>query len=158
MGIFDFAMKMEEDGARFYRDMAEKSEDAGVKHILTQLASDEDKHYEIFRRMSERDSPGMDETTVLSDARSVFENLSASDLKLDGEQVEIYRQAVEIEAQSAALYIEKAGEVEGEQRELLLRIADEEKRHQHPLENMVEFLARPDQWIEDAEFNKLEDY
>ncbi|MDA3850867.1 MAG: hypothetical protein PF447_06310 [Spirochaetaceae bacterium] len=36
--------------------------------------------------------------------------------------------------------------------------ADEEHRHYHLIDNIEELLLRPKQWVEDAEFNHLEDY
>jgi hypothetical protein len=44
------------------------------------------------------------------------------------------------------------------QKELLNRIADEENRHYFLLDHMIEFIGRPQTWIEDAEFNHLQDY
>jgi len=37
-------------------------------------------------------------------------------------------------------------------------IADEEKRHYFLLENIIQFVSRPKTWLEDAEFNHLEEY
>jgi len=56
-------------------------------------------------------------------------------------------------------YAEKAEEVESEsQKEMLLAIAEEEKRHYFLLDNIIEFVARPDTWLENAEFGKLAEY
>ena len=38
------------------------------------------------------------------------------------------------------------------------KIADEEKRHQTVIENVIRFLDRPRQWLENAEWHHLEDY
>jgi len=159
MDIFEFAMQMELDGAKLYRDLAENSQDAGVKRILGQLAEDEDKHYEILKSMSESVDPEMAETSVLTDAINIFAAVTKDDLDLSGEQVDVYRRAVEIEAKSEAFYIEKAEEVKSPaQRKLLLRLADEERRHKHLLDGMVELLKAPDLWLENAEFTNLGDY
>lgn len=159
MDIFEFAMQMELDGAKLYRELAEKSQDAGIKRILGQLADDEHKHHAILKSMSESVSPDMSETSVLTDAINIFTSITKDDLDLSGEQIDVYRRAAEIEAKSEAFYVEKAGEVDNEaQRELLLQIADEEKRHRHLLEGMVEFLQAPDTWLENGEFVNLGNY
>jgi len=159
MDIFEFAMQMELDGAKLYRQLADASRDSGMKSILEQLARDEDKHYGMLKRMSESGEMEMSETTVLSDAMNIFAKVTVADMDLGGEQVDVYRRAAEIEKRSEDFYLEKADEVEQEgQKQLLLRIADEEKRHRHLLEGMVEFLERPQVWLENAEFNQLEDY
>lgn len=37
-------------------------------------------------------------------------------------------------------------------------MAGEEKRHFFILENIIDFVSRPQSWLENAEFNKLEEY
>jgi len=44
------------------------------------------------------------------------------------------------------------------QRALIHRIAKEEKRHAVVLENIIEMILRPEQWVENAEFNHMEEY
>ena len=44
------------------------------------------------------------------------------------------------------------------QKKLLLKLAEEEKKHMFLLENLVEFVSRPETWIENAEFNHLVEY
>jgi len=41
---------------------------------------------------------------------------------------------------------------------VLLHIAKDEKKHRFLLENTVEFLSRPNTWIENAEFHHLDEY
>jgi len=55
--------------------------------------------------------------------------------------------------------LEKAHEVkEKYQEELFLRLAEEEKKHFFLLKNIVEFVSRPETWLENAEFYHLEEY
>jgi rubrerythrin len=159
MDIYAFAMQMEQDGEQFYRKLATQSGNEGMRRILTMLAEDEVKHYRIVKAMADRSDAEMVSTTVLADARNVFAGLQGADFSLEGEQIELYREAQEIELKSQAFYEEKAGEVDDPAaKNLLLKIADEEKRHYFLLDNMVEFINRPYTWIENAEFNHLEDY
>ena len=56
-------------------------------------------------------------------------------------------------------YAEKAEEADNkESAELLTRMAEEERRHYLLLGNIIEFVSRPSQWLEDAEWNHLEAY
>ena len=160
MNIYDFAMQMEQDGETFYRDMAAKSADAGVQSILNALADDEVKHYNIVKQMKdEAAAPLMDDTAVLSTAQNVFAQMKGRALDTAGPQAGVYRQAQELERQSRAFYQEKADEVSQEtHKALLLRIAEEENKHYFLLDHMIEFVNRPQTWIEDAEFNHLEEY
>ncbi|MBN1584729.1 MAG: ferritin family protein [Anaerolineae bacterium] len=159
MNIYEFAMRMEQDGEAFYRDLASKSNQPGVKRILTMLADDEVKHYHTVKKMAENAAPTMAGTTILADAKNVFAGMQGTSLDLKGAQSDVYRQAQEIERQSQTFYEEKASEVtDPDAQALLLKIADEEKRHYFLLDHVIEFLDRPRTWIENAEFNHLEDY
>lgn len=159
MTIYEFAMQMERDGEAFYRDLAARTSQPGVKRILTILAEDEVKHYHVVEQMAKNAAVDMAETTVLADARNIFAGMQGTAFDLEGIQVDLYRQAQEIERQSQAFYEEKAGEVsDPPAKALLLKIADEEQRHYFLLDHIVEFMDRPRTWIEDAEFNHLEDY
>jgi rubrerythrin len=85
--------------------------------------------------------------------------MDESDFDLGGPQVEVYSQAQELEQKSRAFYTEKAEEVaDPSHRALLLKLADEERRHYFLLDHVIEFINRPRNWIEDAEFNHLEAY
>ena len=55
MNIFDYAMQMEYDGNKFYLDLAEKSKDRGIKSIFTMLAKDEQKHYDTFKVLRDKE-------------------------------------------------------------------------------------------------------
>jgi rubrerythrin len=160
MNIYDFAMQMEQDGEAFYREIADRTADVGVKRILTMLADDEVKHYNIVKQMkSGAGALQMAETAILSNAKNVFAQIEGDTFDLEGLQVELYQQAQEIERKSREFYQEKAQEVSvPAYKELLLKIADEEHRHYFLLDHMIEFISRPQNWIEDAEFNHLEAY
>jgi rubrerythrin len=157
--IFEFAMQMEQDGERFYRNMAQQTGDVGVKRILGMLADDEVKHYRIVKEMRSSGTYKMRDTEILADARNVFAEMKPGDFSLQGMQVEVYKEAQDIERKSEVFYTEKAEEVsEPAQRELFLKIANEERRHYYLLDHMIEFVSRPMTWLEDAEWNHLEEY
>jgi rubrerythrin len=46
--VLRFAARMEEDGGRFYREAADRSEKSEVKELFNALASDEDEHKKLF--------------------------------------------------------------------------------------------------------------
>lgn len=157
--IYKFAMQMERDGERFYRNLAGESSNQGMARILTALADDEAKHYRIVKEMAEDVEPDIVVTTVLTDARNVFAQMQGTSFDLSGLQVDVYRQAQEIERQSRAFYEEKADQVSTPAaKAILLQIADEEQRHFFLLDQIIEFMNRPRTWMENAEFNHLEEY
>jgi rubrerythrin len=161
MNVFDYAMQMEKDGEAYYRDLADKCKIEGLKMILLLLADDEVGHYKAFKRLKGELSPEVIETIVLTNAKTIFAEMkeTLTDDPADMSEVELYKKAIEVERKSAAFYTEKAGEVENtEAKEAFLKIAGDELKHQHLLENMVEFLSRPKTWVEAAEFVHLDEY
>jgi rubrerythrin len=159
MNIYEFAMEMEQDGEQFYRDLASQSTHSGVTRILNMLADDEVKHYNVVKALAEKTNPTIAQTTILADAKNVFVELKGTEFDLEGMQVDLYKQAQEIEQRSQDFYTEKAEQVNDPMAsKILLKIADEEQRHYFLLDNMIEFMNRPYTWVEDAEFTNLDAY
>jgi rubrerythrin len=58
MGVFsaaealEIAMQIEKNGEAFYRAVAAKANDPGVKKLLEELAAQEQKHYAVFEKMA----------------------------------------------------------------------------------------------------------
>lgn len=164
--VFDFAMQMEQDGRDYYEEMASKTKIPALKKILTGLADDERRHYQIFKNLREQHSDQVSQlseksTTIMSDAKNIFEQLSGNEVEVDtaGDAIEVWEHAQEIEKKSEDFYREKAGVVPDKTaKDLLNKIADEEHKHWALIESVMQFLHRPDRWLEDAEWNHLEEY
>jgi len=164
MNIFEYAMKMEEDGRAFYLEHAEKTSIPALKRVLVELAEDELKHYNLFKALRD-DQPAeykeAEKTTILSTVKNVFESLKTEGaaLSFEADARKAWEKAREIEEKSENFYREKAGEVNDErQKHIFNSIADEEHKHWVTMENVIQFLDRPQQWLEDAEWSHLEDY
>ena len=81
------------------------------------------------------------------------------DTNVAQDQMGAYKKALEMEQATIDFYTQKANEVKApSQKEVLLNIASEEKKHYFLLENLIEFMAKPAQWVEHAEFNHLDEY
>lgn len=160
MDIFDYALQMEKDGESFYREIAQKTSNEGLQKILTMLADEEVKHYQVIERMKQ-DKYQMTETTVLDDARNIFIEMKEQGERFESgqEQAELYTRAQEIEKKSQQFYQEKAGQTyKDDQKKLFERLAKEEEKHYFLLENIIAFVSRPKQWLENAEWYHLEEY
>jgi len=160
MNIFDFAMEKEKYSEDYYRRLAGKSSNKGLETVFNMLADEEAKHYKIVSDMKEDIAPDLAETTVLSDVKDVFAKMreSALSFNFDVTQAALYRKALNIEKQSQDFYLGKANEVEKTQKEIFLKLADEEKKHYFLLENIIDFVSRPETWLENAEFYHLDEY
>lgn len=160
MDIFKFAIKMEQDGEAFYRELAGQVSEEGVKTILLMLASDEVKHAKAIEQIRSR-TVDMSDTEILNKARNIFERMKEfhEEFDFDHGHEALYRQAMEIEQNSIDFYMDRAEQMpEPRQKALFERLAEEEKKHYRLLSGLADFVNRPKTWLEDAEFYHLEDY
>jgi rubrerythrin len=162
MSVFDFAMKREEDGKKYYEQLASQAQKPGLRTVFTRLAEDEQKHYETFQQWKLGGRvPVMPGTTIIEDVKNIFEELPGDADPLQGEETDLaaYRHAMKIEADSFRLYEETAEkESDPETRKLLLRIADEEHKHFTIMENIFHFVNAPSQYLAWGEFSNLEEF
>jgi len=161
MNVFDYAMEIEKEGENYYRDLAKRSENAGMIKIMSWLAEAEAKHYDIFKAMKDDEVPVLAETNLLPDAKQVFLKISknSTNIKVDISQTDLYRKAREIEKKSIDFYMQKSEEIaDQDNREVVLKIAEEEKKHYFLLDNIIDFITRPETWLENAEYNHLDEY
>jgi rubrerythrin len=165
MNIFDFAMEKEKFSEDYYRQLAAKSNNKGLSTIFNMLAGEEAKHYKIVSDMKNDIAPDLAETKVLSDAKDVFAKMreSTQSFNFNISETELYKKALEIEEESRDFYLAKADEIteareEIAQKEIFIELAEEEKRHYFLIENIIEFVSRPERWLENAEFYHLEEY
>src|ERR1700674_850084 len=75
MNIFDFALKMEEDGKAFYEKLAAETKVHELKMIFSMLASAEEEHHEALDVMKKNIPPDKADSKVLENARNIFQGL-----------------------------------------------------------------------------------
>jgi rubrerythrin len=161
MNLFDFAMKMEMDGKAYYEKLAAETPVAGLKNIFRSLAQDELKHYDTINAIKAGIKGEMADTAVLQEAKNVFQDLTGDrnivgSLKKD---LDGYRHAMKIEAESVRLYEDAAGkETQADTSRLFLRIAAEEKKHYNIMENLYDFVLAPQNYLAWAEFSNLKEF
>jgi rubrerythrin len=144
MNVYEYAMKVEKDGEAYYRELASKSPNSGLKRIFTMLADEEVKHYNVFKNMMKK-----------NDTKTIFETLSneKNNINFDEEQIQFYKEAIKKEENSHQFYLDKSNEVETEnEKAIFIKIAEEEIKHRKVLEEIVEFIQEPDNWVASAEF------
>jgi len=161
MNAFDLAMEMEKDGEKYYLNLAEKTTNSGLRNILSLLASDESKHFQVLQKLKESVKAELASTPILSRSKGIFQLMREEknwDV-LPATQVDLYRKAKEIESTSFAFYMQKAREASDPRvQKMFFLIAEEEKRHEFLMEHVLQFISRPQTWLENAEFNHLDQY
>lgn len=161
MDIFQFAMEKEKYSEQFYRDLAGRTSYAGLRNILTMLADEEVKHYHVVQQMQAEAPQKISETPILAHAREIFEKMRDSSKKFHFNitEADLYRKACDIEEESERFYRGKAQEAKDPaQKEVFRKLAEEEHKHWIIVDNLRSFVARPETFLENAEFFHYDDY
>jgi len=159
MNAYQYAMRMESEAERFYRDLADGISDTTIKNVFNMLADEEVKHFAIFEKMSKNaELPSICNIDISAKVREIFTDIKGCNRKytFTDEQVSYYEKAAKIEDDAAKFYEEKAKEMtDSAQKEAFLAIAREERKHQVIMKNLADFVASPDAWLESAEFYNI---
>ncbi len=163
MNPYEYAMKMEKEGREFYLEQAGKMEDKVLKKIYEELAADEDRHYAIFKALlegKEADVKAAFQTDILKTTKNVFQTLKDSKEKFaayPSDVREAWVKARDIEDNAEEFYRKQAKEATNEvEKETWQVIADEERKHYIAMDNVVNFIDHPNQWLESAEWTNLD--
>lgn len=152
-------MKIEKEGEVFYRKLAEEANQEGLRKIFIMLANEEVKHYKMFEKLSKNpETVTVPKMEVFQDAKQVFSEMSKDVVaySFEDQQIDFYRRAVKTEDKVYEQYLEKANEVTNPQhKEIFLKIAEEELKHKQLLENILEYVEKPNEWMENAEFRNI---
>jgi rubrerythrin len=111
--VFEIAEQIERNGAKFYRNMAEKIADASKRQLLTDLAEMEDEHEQTFKSL--RSELSLDEkiqTTFDPDGQSESYLRALADTRVFYEKEvdstsleEILKSAIAAEKESIVFYL-----------------------------------------------------
>ena len=129
------------------------------------LKAFDNPHVNIFghptgRKINRRDPYDFDFVKVAKVAKEkgIAMEVDAQPARLDLKDSHI-RKAIELEQRSVSFYLDRADQVETpEQQALFKQLAEEEKKHLRLLDCLLDFVASPKTWLEDAEFNRLDEY
>ena len=160
MDIYEYAMQMERDGESYYRDLAAKTANKGIKKIFTMLADAEMIHYKVFSAMKKREQLPSPDAPLLSGIKNIFQRLKEEGTgSVDASQIALYRKAQDIEKKSRDFYLQKAEESKDKnEKTAFLKIAQQEKIHYLILGKIIDFVDKPETWLEDPEWYHLEEY
>ena len=162
MNIFNYALEMEKDSEKLYRELMEMTNNPGIKNILKMLADDEVKHFNAIEKVKEKiGDVNFADTKVLENIKNVFKEAKEkkNELDISNSQLEIYKKAKELESKSMKFYLEKVDEVKSPDHKSLFKwLAKEEEKHFNLIDNLITHVSRPQTWVEHAEFTTREDY
>jgi len=166
MDIFKFAMQMELDGKAFYEKGAAATDNENLKQIFLTLAEEEHRHYNIFKRISEGQMDAAEDFTnnrgkTITTTKNLFQKMTeAGQETLPGDDIQaVWKEAIGIEEKSEKLYREHAAkEKNPERKDILNRIADEEKSHIYLIDNMISFLKDPETFMTSNQFASFQSW
>lgn len=161
MNDLKFAIDMELDGEKYYRQQAEINKNNSLYTVCLLLAADEKKHAQILTDKLNEKSWQLIDTDTLSKAKNIFEGIG--DIKIEGKekasQLDFYKLASEMEKQSIDLYTKYFSKAEGvKEKELFEYLIRQEKQHFEVLDELALLLRHAEDWVENAEFGNREEY
>jgi len=149
--VFQFAIRIEENGENFYRKVAEKNPDKEVKNLFTFLADEEVKHKKIFTEMLGKITkyepsetyPGEYFEYLRSYADTiVFPPEIEKELGTSAGVLNALNFGIRRELDSIMYYIETRSVVPETQHQILDKIIQEERSHFVKLSRMKEQLNK----------------
>lgn len=159
VNVLDVAAAKEQEVKSYYEKLAGETALAGIKNIFTLLAGDEQKHYEMVLALKSGRLPDLaPDSKVLEYARETAGRMIGNKdaAELIGNDLEGYRHALKVEAESVRFYERIAAQENNEDsRKILLKILGEEKKHYNVVENLYDFALKPEYFLEWGEFSNL---
>lgn len=138
--IVELGIQIEKNGKDFYRGLAARANDGGVKQVLEYLAGEEEKHIEVFREIFSSSCDYEPEKAYPDEYFSYMNSLASSYVFTEkdkgreaAEKVTDLIAGVEMgvgfEKDSILFYQEMRSHVPESSRGLVDRLIEEEKRH-----------------------------
>ncbi len=161
MGIYDFAIGMEKDGEKYYREQAQKNEGNPLGKVFFMLAEDEKRHAKILEDKAENGSYELSDHGTLAGFKSIFQDIGdfKSEIEAIPGQLDLYAMAMEMEKKSIELYggfLSKAQDKSS--KEVFTYLIGQEREHFAILEELMEMVRHARDWVESAEFGIRKDY
>ncbi len=161
MNSFEFAIKMEHDGEKYYMEQAKINKDNSLNTVFIMLAKDEKNHARIFQNKLNQLSYELKDNNTLSEFKNVFKGIKnfKNEIKKIPNQLDLYRGALDKEKQSIELYKKFLSEAtDDKEKKLFEYLIKQEENHFAILEELVLLINRSDDWVESAEFGIREEF
>ncbi len=159
LNSLEFAIDMELDGSRYYREQAEINRGTSLQKVFLMLAEDEESHAEVLRKRLGHLAWALEANDTFAEVRSIFADLQ--NFAADGatKQLDVYQAAMEMERKSIALYEELCEKAADSADKVLFKhLIKQEQEHLALMKELVIHVRRPEQWVESAEFGRRKPY
>jgi len=160
MNTLDYAIKMEYDGEKFYREQAEINKENGLYVVCNLLAEEERKHAHLLENKKNQTVYDLQDSDFLLKAKNIYNGLKGIQFKDTNypSQLDFYRMVCDTEQKSIELYQEllSAATLETDKK-LFEYLINQEKQHFDAFEEMSRLLQNAEWWIESPEFGRRND-
>lgn len=158
MDILVYAIQMELDGEKYYKDQAKLNKGNSLYEVFMSLAEEESDHAHILEDKSKGLSYKKN-TSVTVPRQNIFNGLKNFNIDdcMRAQQIEAYKIALEKEKESIELYKKLLSESRGSE-ELYKFLISQEEEHYVLIEEIIKIVNRPNEWVEAAEFGRREEY
>jgi len=164
--IWEIAKGMEVEGKKFYEQLSLQASNKALEKAFSLLADAEQKHYETFESLeksmpvesSAAPSIGVD---IKKAFKEIAEDLTKPDTGMEvmADAETAYEKALSMEEKGIEFYSDMLEKTDDNlQKTMIEQIITEEKSHVKIVSNLLEFARDPKIWIENAEFNHLDEY
>jgi len=155
MNAYQYALKVEKEGEKYYRELAERSTYSGLKMVFNILANEEVKHYKVIKDMMNDPKIDASKLDIILDTKTIYETLSIESdcVNFNNDEIKFYEEAIKREDGAQKFYLDKANELESEnEKQIFLQLAEEEGKHTVVLQNILDFLQGHKNLVTAAEF------
>ncbi len=161
MNALDFAIKMEEQGKRFFSKMARRNPNPGVSRIFNMVAEDEAKILKQLRSFGESEGTALTfESTALEGMKQSFSKFAKEKEALAVENDEqAYAYAMKVEQGICEIFRHAADEeTDPETRKMLLKLGANGCREALDLSRLHDFVNAPNEYLAWGEFSNLGEF
>ena len=162
MDILKIAKDIEKQGVEHYRELSKSVKSKQLQGIFKLLADEEQRHYRLFDALgSTLKGPEPEQSDIIAKSKEVFESFIKDFAVPDNDDSleAAYQKAIELEKNSISFYKYALGETEDQNEKKVIQIIlDEEGKHIKIIESIIEFVRKPQQWLENAEWRHLDEY
>ncbi|EKD27580.1 MAG: hypothetical protein ACD_79C00669G0006 [uncultured bacterium] len=153
--------KNEQDSDAVYREMAIKCQNSYINKILTILALEENKHYNIIKNIENNSRFQYFDSNVIQEIKKIFNSMVADkaylNLSCSFAVKDLCKKAKDIELKSEQMFHELADATNIKpHKEIYNKIASEEKQHFKILNMLLEMVSRPDSWFDNSEWTHID--
>jgi rubrerythrin len=159
MNSIELAINLEQDGKRFYLEQAEKTRDSGLKSIFHALAEEESIHARILKNKA--DTLPYELIDTYAEIKSIFSEVRKykNSIKQFPDAFDVYSLALNNEKKSLDLYREMLRDAaDDKEKKIFEFLIEQESSHYRVMEQLVEMVGRPGEWVESAEFGVRKEY